>query len=251
MSGMKTMQAFKFRICPTPVPSAPSLPPCGVRAVRLEQGIGPPEGTGRRGDPPFVLRGSGQAPDALEKQLGVWLPVQGAGPSAAVGPHRFLDRALWDGLTKKKGFPRFKKKRNGDVLRFPDALQIKLDMTEKDPDGRGVFPRIFVPKVGGIRFRKSREICGMGKNITVTCKAGRWSVSVQTEREVPEPTTGIASEVGLDLGVATFATLSDGTRIHPAPDLVEAMKRAEERLSWEQRKLSRKYRKGAKSRDFA
>ena len=172
MSGMKTMQAFKFRICPTPVPSAPSLPPCGVRAVRLEQGIGPPEGTGRRGDPPFVLRGSGQAPDALEKQLGVWLPVQGAGPSAAVGPHRFLDRALWDGLTKKKGFPRFKKKRNGDALRFPDALQIKLDMTEKDPDGRGVFPRIFVPKVGGIRFRKSREICGTVKTSPSPARPG-------------------------------------------------------------------------------
>ncbi|EQD30840.1 transposase, IS605 OrfB family, partial [mine drainage metagenome] len=163
---------------------------------------------------------------------------------------KFLDRAIWDGLTKKKGFPRFKKKGEGDALRFPDALQIRIDMTEKDPDGRNAFPRIFVPKVGWVRFRKSREIVGTLRNATVICKAGRWSVSVQTEREAPEPTPRTAPEIGLDLGVASFSTFSDGTALHPSPEVVRSMKRAEERLRWEQRKLSRKYRKGPKSKNF-
>ncbi|MHB8369968.1 MAG: hypothetical protein ACYDBP_09865 [Leptospirales bacterium] len=69
--------------------------------------------------------------------------------------------------------------------------------------------------MGWVKLRLSRQIEGEVKNVTVGERAGRWSVSVLTEREVPEPTTGIAPEVGLDLGVAVFATLSDGTRIHP------------------------------------
>ena len=57
-------------------------------------------------------------------------------------------------------------------------------------------------------------------------------------------------EIGLDLGIVTFATFPDGTRIHPSPEILEAMKRAEKKLAWEQRKLSRKYRKGKKSHNF-
>ena len=85
----------------------------------------------------------------------------------------------------------------------------------------------------------------------MTCKAGRWAVSIQTEMEVQEPTPRTSPEIGLDLGVVSFATRSDGTQLHPDERLVRAMKRAEDRLRWEQRKLSRKYRKGPKSRNFA
>ncbi len=54
----------------------------------------------------------------------------------------------------------------------------------------------------------------------------------------------------MGLGVVSLATLSDGTRIHTAPDRLLAMKRAEEKLVREQRKLSRKDRKGKKSHNF-
>ena len=84
----------------------------------------------------------------------------------------------------------------------------------------------------------------------MTRKAGRWAVSIQTERDVPEPILRTSPEVGADLGVVSFATLSDATRLHPEDPLVRAMERAEDRLRWEQRKLSRKYRKGPKSRNF-
>jgi putative transposase len=104
--------------------------------------------------------------------------------------------------------------------------------------------------VGGVKVRVSRQIEGDLKNATVTRKAGRWAVSLQTEQEVPEPEPRTSSAIGLDLGVASFATLSDGTRIHPDPERAAAMKRAEKTLAWEQRKLSRKYRKGPKSQNY-
>jgi hypothetical protein len=90
----------------------------------------------------------------------------------------------------------------GDALRFPDALQIKIDMSEKDPDERNAFPRIFLPK------------------------AGRWSVSVQAEREIPEPTQEPLRRSHWTLGWPTFATTSSGFRIHPDAETFLVMKRA-------------------------
>ncbi|EQD24712.1 MAG: DNA (Cytosine-5-)-methyltransferase [Leptospirillum sp. Group IV 'UBA BS'] len=163
-----------------------------------------------------------------------------------------LDRALWEALDRKnpKRFPRFKRKGEGDSLRYPDPLQVKLDLATRDPEGRNLLPRIFLPKAGWVKVRVSRQIEGDLRNATVTRKAGRWAVSLQTEEDVPEPEVRTRPEVGVDLGVASFATTSSGVRIHPTPELVGAMKAAEKKLVWEQRKLSRKYRKGPKSRNY-
>ncbi|MHB1286206.1 MAG: RNA-guided endonuclease InsQ/TnpB family protein [Leptospirales bacterium] len=247
---METIQAFKFRLVPTPEQEDLLSRHAGCarfvwnKALALQKG---------RLDAGMPLLSYGD----LAKLLTLWRASDAYG-FLALGPAhpqqwalKFLDRAIWDGLTKKKGFPRFKKKGEGDALRFPDARQIKIDLTEKDPDGRNAFPRIFVPRVGWVRFRKSREIVGTLRNATVIGKAGRWSVSVQTERESPDPIARTAPEIALDLGVATFATTSSGVRIHPTPELVMAMKAAEKKRVREQRKLSRKYRKGPKSRNFA
>jgi|GEM_PF-3805193 len=65
------------------------------------------------------------------------------------------------------------------------------------------------------RYRKSRGILGLAKNITVSCVAGRWYASVQTEREVGQPLHPSTSIVGLDAGITLFATLSDGTMFEP------------------------------------
>ena len=252
MADMKRIQAFKFRLCPTPEQESALIRHAGcVRFVwnksldlqtkRLDAGM------------PLLSYGD------LAKLLTLWRSSEEYG-FLSLGPvHpqqqalKNLDRALWEALDRRnpKRFPRFKRKGEGDSLRYPDPLQVKLDLSTRDKDGRIVLPRIFLPKVGWVKVRLSRPIAGEIKNATVTRKAGRWAVSIQTETEVPEPEMRTSPEIGLDLGVVSFATLSDGTRLHPDERLVRAMKRAEGRLRWEQRKLSRKYRKGPKSRNFA
>ncbi|HVS45611.1 MAG TPA: transposase [Verrucomicrobiae bacterium] len=52
-------------------------------------------------------------------------------------------------------FPRFKKRGRPQGIRFPQGFQI---------DGSGVY----LPKIGWIGFRKSREIEGAPKNVTVS-----------------------------------------------------------------------------------
>ncbi len=251
MDDMKRIQVYKFRLVPTPEQETLLSRHAGcVRFVwnkaldlqkkRLEAGI------------PLLSYGD------MAKLLTLWRSSEEYGFLAEGPVHpqqqtlKNLDRAIWEALDRKnpKRFPRFKRKGEGDSLRYPDPLQVKLDLSTRDEEGRTVHPRIFLPKVGWVKLRVSRRPSGDLRNATVTRKAGRWAVSLQTEREVREPESRTDSGIGLDLGVASFATLSDGTRIHPSPELVAVLKRAEERLRWEQRKLSRKFRKGPKSENF-
>jgi len=105
-------------------------------------------------------------------------------------------------------FPRFKKRGRPQGIRFPQGFSI---------DGCG----LYLPKIGWIGFRKSREIEGTPKNVTVSCDGEHWYVSIQTEREVEERVHASDSAVGIDLGVARFAALSDGTFVLPTPDGAE------------------------------
>jgi putative transposase len=138
-----------------------------------------------------------------------------------------LGRAYRNFFEKRADFPRFKKKGLRDAFRYPDAKQIKLDAGNA---------RIFLPKLGWLRYRKSREALGGVKNVTVSLSAGKWFVSIQTEREVPDPVPEATSAVGLDMGIARFATLSDGTFHAP----LGSFKKHEQRLARYQRAMSRK-----------
>jgi putative transposase len=73
------------------------------------------------------------------------------------------------------------------------------------------------------------------KNITVSLSCGKWFVSIQTEREVQQPIPS-GSAVGIDMGVARFATLSDGTFYAP----LGSFKRHQDTLRRAQQAMSRK-----------
>ncbi|MBU2738687.1 RNA-guided endonuclease InsQ/TnpB family protein [Acidithiobacillus concretivorus] len=152
---------------------------------------------------------------------------------------RNLDRAFKDAFNpaNPKRFPVFKKKGRNYSLRYPDPEQIKLDLHSRDADGRHRFPRIFLPKIGWVKFRKSCPVGGEIRNATVRRIAGHWTVSIQIEREIfPQAPQGEA--VGLDLGVREFAALSDGTFVEP----IHAYRQWGARLARAQQSMSRKVR---------
>ena len=137
-----------------------------------------------------------------------------------------LERAYSNFFAKRADFPRFKKKGQSESFRYPDPKQIKLDQPNS---------RLFLPKLGWLRYRDSRDVLGVVKNVTVNQSCGKWYVSIQTEREValPLPQGGA---VGIDMGVAQFATLSDGTFYVP----LNSFKRHEVALRKAQQAMSRK-----------
>ncbi|MCQ9424214.1 transposase [Pseudomonas sp. LJDD11] len=140
-----------------------------------------------------------------------------------------LERAYTNFFAKRADFPRFKKKGQNNSLRYPDPKQIKLDQTNS---------RLFLPKLGWLRYRNSREVPGTVKNITVSQSCGKWFVSIQTEREVDEQPTAQGAAVGIDMGIARFATLSDGSFYAP----LNSFKRHETALCKAQQAMSRKVR---------
>jgi putative transposase len=116
-----------------------------------------------------------------------------------------LERAYMNFFAKRAEFPRFKKKGLRESFRYPDPKQIRLDQVNS---------RIFLPKLGWMRYRNSRMVLGAVKNVTVSWRNGKWFVSIQTEREVEIPTPQ-GEAVGIDMGIVRFATLSDGSFVEP------------------------------------
>ena len=135
-----------------------------------------------------------------------------------------LERAYKNFFEKRADFPRFKKKGVSDSFRYPQG--VKLDQGNS---------RVFLPKLGWLRYRNSRDVLGEVKNATISQSGGKWFVSIQTEREVDQPLPqGCA--VGIDMGIARFATLSNGSYIDP----LNSFKKHQQRLARYQRAMSRK-----------
>ncbi|MDW3683244.1 transposase [Cupriavidus sp. CV2] len=151
-----------------------------------------------------------------------------------------LERAYTNFFAKRADFPRFKKKGHRDSFRYPDPKQIKLDQANS---------RIFLPKLGWLRYRNSRDVPGALRNVTISQASGKWFASIQTEREIDTPVPTGTTAVGIDMGIARFATLSDGTFYAP----LDSFRKHEARLRRHQRAMSRKTKfsnnwKKAKSR---
>ena len=148
-----------------------------------------------------------------------------------------LEQAFKNFFSKKSNFPRFKKKCEGGSFRYPDPAQIKLDQDNS---------RIFLPKLGWIRYRNSRKVLGKVRNVTLSYNNQKWFVSIQTEREVEENTPQSTTSIGIDVGITHFATMSNGTHIAP----LNSFKKHQKRLAWYQKQLSRK-KKFSKNRKKA
>ena len=91
-------------------------------------------------------------------------------------------------------------------------------------------------KLGWMKFRRSRKIQGRIKSCTVSFEGGHWWISFQAERTVPDPVRPPGPSVGIDAGIARFATLSDGTHVAPRNSFTHAL----ERLAKRQQALARK-----------
>lgn len=138
-----------------------------------------------------------------------------------------LDRALKDAFNKSdpKDFPRFKKRGKKDSFRYPQGFKVD------EPNSR-----VYLPKIGWVRYRRSRQIIGTPKNITISKKGDNWFVSIQTEREVEAPIHSSTSMVGGDLGIARFLTLSTGEFFAP----LNRFKVLEKQLARLQKTLARR-----------
>ena len=138
-----------------------------------------------------------------------------------------LSQALKEAFdrTNFKQFPKFKKKGQRDSFRYPQGFKIDSD------NGR-----IFLPKIGWVRYNKSQEVIGEAKNVTVSKKGKYWFVSIQVEISKQILRHSSNSIVGGDLGIARFLTLSNCKYYEP----INIFKKLKIKLAKLQRRLVKK-----------
>ncbi|MFF0245514.1 RNA-guided endonuclease InsQ/TnpB family protein [Streptosporangium sandarakinum] len=139
------------------------------------------------------------------------------------------------------GFPRFKGKGWFDTVEWPkDGDGCRWDAQPKHPSA--TFVRL--QGVGHVRVHRHRPVRGTVKTISVKREGSRWYVILSCD-EVPAellPATGVA--VGIDLGVASLVTTSDGEHMDNPRHLAVSA----DRLAAAQRDLARTKRGSARRR---
>lgn len=120
----------------------------------------------------------------------------------------------------------------------PDHFSLNVDSRQMTIAAAWAEGRILLPGFGLCKLRGLRPGGSQPKIITVSRDAlGRFWLSFNHERgdaAFPEATEGAGTMVGIDLGIATFATLSDGTKIANPRHLqrrLKALKRSHRALS--------------------
>jgi len=148
---------------------------------------------------------------------------------------RRLDRAFKAFFQRgqKPGFPRFKSPRRYDSITFPCH-----------GDGNKLLPsgHLFVQGVGNIKIKLHRPLSGKIKTVSVKQECEHWYVCFSAETSV-QPLPEREAVVGIDVGLSSFATLSDGTEIEN-PRLY---RQAQKKLRRAQRCVARR-KKGSKRR---
>ncbi|MEA1905485.1 MAG: transposase [Euryarchaeota archaeon] len=132
------------------------------------------------------------------------------------------------------GYPRFQGRDRYDSFTYPDPYKTGY----KIEDGK-----LHLSKIGAIRIFLHREIEGTIKTCTIKRDGDQWYASFSVELPDPEP-KAIRTSVGVDVGITTLATLSDGTEIENP----KTLDKYDSKLRKAHRDLSRK-KKGSNNRD--
>jgi len=101
---------------------------------------------------------------------------------------------------EEAGFPRFKSKKK-------DRLRFYLANDKFSVDGH----TLHVPKLGDVNMTEELRFQGKIMSATISSRAGWWfvSIAVEVKHEIP---THKGGSVGIDLGIKTLATLSNGEK---------------------------------------
>jgi putative transposase len=135
----------------------------------------------------------------------------------------------------KPGYPRFKGKARFDSVEWP-----------KDGDGARWLPerrRVYLQGIGQVKVYCHREVAGRVKTIQIKRKGRRWTLVLSCEDVPTNPLPVTGGRVGVDVGIVSFATTSDGERI----DNPRWARASAARLAAAQQRLARA-RRGGKNR---
>ena len=132
------------------------------------------------------------------------------------------------------GFPKFRSKKNNyqSYTTNNQKGSIRIEDT-----------MIRLPKVGFVKIKLHEEVQGLIKSVTISKNpSGKYYISILTQQKITQ-LPSIDKKLGIDLGLKSFATTSDGD-VFENPKF---LRKTEKQLIKAQRELSRK-KKGSNNR---
>ena len=145
-----------------------------------------------------------------------------------------LGSAFQNFFAGRARYPKFKRKFRHDSFKLSNK-NFRIDGS-----------RIRIPKLGCVRMREALRFTGKLISCTISRRADKWFASIVVDTEPVLKPAENQGAVGIDLGLTTFATLSNGQKI-AAPKPLAKLLAMLKRLS---RSFSRK-QKGSKNREKA
>ena len=138
----------------------------------------------------------------------------GAGRSAANGPRsaawiahsRAFIRRVKAG--EKPGYPRFKGRGWWDSIEWEEKNGAWWDSVPHP-----TVSRVYLKGIGHVRVHQHRPVNGRVKTITAKREGGRWYLLLSCDDVPAEPLEPAGAAVGIDVGVASFLTTSDGGHV--------------------------------------
>jgi len=128
---------------------------------------------------------------------------------------------------QKPGYPRFRSYDRFDSFTTADRSQFKLTGN-----------KLTVQKLGSVRLRLSRPLGGVAKQLTIKREHDGWYAVFSCDCPDSAPLPIMNAQVGVDVGLESFATLSTGERIENP----RYFRKSESGLANAQRRLSLKKR---------
>lgn len=135
---------------------------------------------------------------------------------------------------EKAGYPRFKSWKRYDSFTYPQDIGFKL-----------LNNRIKLSKIGTIKIKNKRQFSDILKICTIKrSSTGKWYATIVFEVDNNKLLSKTNNKIGIDVGLSSFASFSDGTKIANP----RFFKKEEKELARAQRKLS-KAEKGTEIRE--
>ena len=132
------------------------------------------------------------------------------------------------------GFPRFRSQSRYASFTYPQA-------------GFHLGSRLQLSKIGSMKIKQHREIKGQIKTLTIKRENGFWYACFSCVVE-PEPLPANDKAIGIDVGLSSFAVLSDGTKIENPryfQKMQKRLRRAQRRVA-RRKKLGKRWKKAVR-----
>ena len=193
-----TTLAHKIRLIPTPEQAVYFRKACGTARFTYNWALAEWQRQYKAGETPSIFALKKQF-NAVKRQAFPWITevTKCATESGIMN----LGKAFSNFFQKRAKYPRFHKKG------VRDSITLANDKIALRPFA------VQIPKLGWVKMTESLRFSGQIKSATVSRMADHWCISFIVEMaDSPRPPCKSHATVGVDVGIETLATLSDGMR---------------------------------------